>query len=129
MELLYINIIRGVVTNFFVLLHLFSLDEAKYGKRTMRIAFVAVYLMVTAVTTAMYFTIDMTQFTKLSAFVWIVTGLACKPLFQGGFMKWLFNIITVLNVFIFVVFKFNNTVNSQLISLLACVRPVCRMIH
>ncbi len=103
MELLYIHIIRGAVTNFFVLLHLFSLDEPKYDKRTMRLALFGTYLVVTSVTTAMYFTIDMTQFTKLSALLWIVTGLVCKPLFQGGFMKWLFNIITVLNVFIFVV--------------------------
>ena len=103
MELLYINIIRGTVTNFFVLLHLFSLDGAKYGKRTMQLALLGIYLLVTAVTTALYFSIDMTQFTKLNAILWIVTGLACKPLFQGGFMKWLFNIITVLNVFIFVV--------------------------
>ena len=128
MELVFINIIRGTVSNFFVLLHLFSLDEAKYGKRTMRIAFVAVYLTVTAVTTAMYFTIDMTQFTKLSALVWIVTGLACKPLFQGGFMKWLFNIITVLNVFIFVVIISYTFATTTLTHLLLRVALYCVII-
>ena len=103
MEPLYINIIRGVITNIFVLLHLFSLDEAKYGKRTMRLAFFAIYLALTAISTALYFVVDMTQISKLGALVWILAGLACKPLFKGGFMKWLFNIITVVNVFIFVV--------------------------
>jgi len=103
MELLTIHIIRGAITNFFILLHLFSLDEPKYDKRTMQLALLGTYLLVTSVTTALYFTIDMTQFTKLNAILWIVTGLACKPLFQGGFMKWLFHVITVINVFIFVV--------------------------
>ena len=118
MELLYTHIIRGAVTNFFILLHLFSLDEPKYDKRTMRLALFGTYLVVTAVTIAMYFTIDMTQFTKISALIWIVTGLACKPLFQGGFMKWLFNIITFINVFIFVViisFTFTSTPLTHLL--------------
>ncbi len=103
MELLTIHIIRGCVTNFFILLHLFSLDEPKYDKRTMRLALLGTYMLVTAVTTVMYFTIDMTQISKLSALVWIVTGLACKPFFRGSFIKWLFHVITVINVFIFVV--------------------------
>jgi len=103
MELLYIHITRGAVTNFCILLHLFSLGEPKYGKRTMRFALFGVYLVVTALTTSLYFIIDMTQFTKVSVFLWIVTGLVCKAFFRGGGMKWLFNIITVLNVFVFVV--------------------------
>lgn len=118
MELLTIHIIRGAITNFFILLHLFSLDEPKYDKRTMRFALFGTYLVVTAVTTALYFTIDMTQFAKLNALLWIVTGLACKPLFQGGFMKWLFNIMTVINVFIFVViisYTFSSTPVTHLL--------------
>lgn len=84
MELLHIHIIRGAVTNFFILLHLFSLDEPKYDKRTMRLAFFLIYLALTALSTVLYFTVDMTQISKLCALIWIVTGLACKPLFQGG---------------------------------------------
>lgn len=128
MELLTIHIIRGAVTNLFILLHLFSLDEPKYDKRTMRFTLFGTYLVVTAVTTTLYFTIDMTQFTKLSALIWIVTGLACKPFFQGGFMKWLFNIITVVNVFIFVVIISYTFATTPLMHLLLRVVLYCVII-
>ncbi len=117
MEYLYDNIIRGAVTNLFVLLHMFIVGEAKYGKKITTIAFTALYLLLTSITICMYYFIDITTFSKYSAIVWIFCGIACKFLFADSVMKWMFNIITVINVFIFVViisYTFADT-NSEII--------------
>ena len=112
MDIFYINIIRGVVTNFFIILHMFLAGETKYSRKVTIIAFGMVYLILTGVTILMYYFLDMTNFSKVSAFVWIICGIISKPLFKDSIMKWMFNVITVINVFIFVVivsFAFSST--------------------
>lgn len=112
MESLYINIIRGLVTNFFILLHMFIAGEAKYSKKVTSVAFVVVYLFVSCIVVSMYFFIDITTISKYGALTWFACGMFCKYFFTDSIMKWMFNVITVINVFIFVViisYSFSDT--------------------
>lgn len=112
MDIIYVNIIRGVVSNFFVLLHMFLAGEKKYSRKVTIVAFGLTYLILTSITIMMYYFLDMTIFSKVSAFVWIICGIVSKPFFKDSIMKWMFNVITVINVFIFVVivsFAFSST--------------------
>ncbi len=112
MDIFYINIIRGVVTNFFIILHMFLAGEKKYSRKVTIIAFGMIYLVLTTITILMYYFLDITSFSKVSAFVWITCGIVSKPFFKDSIMKWMFNVITVINVFIFSVivsFAFSST--------------------
>lgn len=103
MEFLYDNIIRGIVSNFFILLHIFMAAEAKYSKKVTVIAFVALYTLITGIGIYLYCYYDITTISKVSVIIWLACGIVCKFLFTDNSMKWMFNIITVINVFIFVV--------------------------
>lgn len=119
MDIIYINIIRGVITNFFVLLHMFLAGEGKYSRKVTIIAFGLIYLILTTITIVMYYFLDITSFSKVSAFVWIICGIVCKPFFKDSIMKWMFHVITVINVFIFVVivsFAFSSTHLGMLVT-------------
>lgn len=103
MEYLFDNIVRGVITNFLILLNMFIVAEPKYARKVTIIAFLAVYFIKDIIDIYLYLNYNMTIFAKISAFNLIAIGLVLKPLFLDNLMKWMFNIITVINVFVFVV--------------------------
>lgn len=81
---------------------MFSLGEAKYSKKITRITWGITSVIIMTVTSYFYIYKDLTALARFDVFMWIVTCLFLKLLFQDSMMKWLFNAVTVFNVGLFI---------------------------
>lgn len=103
MEFIFANILRGLVTNILSIILIFSLVELKYSKKFTIIAGVIICILITIATSCFYIFYGVTIAARLDFVIWIVVGLACKLLFKDSFMKWLFNLVTAINILFFIV--------------------------
>lgn len=103
MENLFPSILRGVVSNFFNIMLILSLVELKYSKKITYIAFIAIYILITMITSILAIFYDITTFARINLIIWVVFALGCRLLFADSIMKWLFSLVTVLNIFFFIV--------------------------
>lgn len=102
MEFIFANLFRGVVTNTLNIILISSLAELKYSKKITNIVGVIICALVTILTSYFYIFYDITIAARLDLVLWILVGLGGKLLFTDGIMKWLFNLVTAINVFFFV---------------------------
>jgi signal transduction histidine kinase len=103
MELIFANLLRGAVTNILNILLISSLVEFKYSKKVAIITFVATCSLITIITSYFCIFYDVTTYARFDLVIWILLGAGSKFLFKDSIMKWLFNLITVLNVFFVVI--------------------------
>lgn len=102
MEFIFANLFRGVVTNTLNIILISSLAELKYSKKITNIVGVIICALVTILTSYFYIFYDITIAARLDLVLWILVGLGGKLMFTDGIMKWLFNLVTAINVFFFV---------------------------
>lgn len=98
MQDLLSNILRGSVTSFMNILLLFSLTKPKYGRKSTVLAAVLVFVSNIAFTLWFYLKGDLTSLSRFDIVMFIVVGLALKPLTRHSFIQWCFNFLTTLNI-------------------------------
>lgn len=103
MEHFFANLLRSVVTDIFNMMLILSLGELKYSKRLTIMALLIVCALDTAFSAYFYIFSDFTALARFNLIIWLVIGISCRFLFADSFMKWLFNLVTVVNVFFVIV--------------------------
>lgn len=101
-DLLFANLLRGVVTSILNIMLMFSLVELKYSKKFTVIALAAICTLIMMATSYFYIFSDLTTLARFDIAIWLVAGLGCKFLCTDSIMKWLFNVVTAINVSFFV---------------------------
>jgi len=101
-NLLLANFLRGTASTILNIALMFSLGEAKYSKKIIRITWAITSVIIMTVTLYFYIYKDLTALARFDVFMWIVACLGLKLLFQDSMMKWLFNAVTVYNIALFI---------------------------
>ncbi len=102
-NLLFVNLLRGMVTSILNIILIFSLVEFKYSKKFTISVLALICTLIMMVSLYFYIFYDLTVLARYNIVLWLITGLACKFLSTDGFMKGLFNVVTAINILFFVV--------------------------
>jgi signal transduction histidine kinase len=105
MTTLFPDLLRSIITDFMLILLLSTMATPKYKNKV-------VYIIVTAIILAsnvsanyyFYLSENYTAVFYVDLAMLIVIGIALKPLFSDKIMQWCFSYITMLNIYIAVVF-------------------------
>ena len=102
------NILRGSVTAVMNILLLFTLAKSKYGRSGTIIVATSVFVLNIASSIWFYMRGDLTALARFDIVMFVVIGLALKPLTRVSFMQWCFNFLTTLNIMmIIIIFSFH----------------------
>jgi hypothetical protein len=93
------DLLRSIVSSIMNILLLFSLARPKYNKRITNIAMIIVILVDVLSSLSFYRSGNLTALANYNILWFVLTFLAIKPLFLDSLMQWLFNLITVINVY------------------------------
>jgi hypothetical protein len=93
------DILRSFVTNALLVGLLFTLARPKCRRRTFWAVYCGIVLLDLALNIYFYMRNDYTTLGKLDILFFILIGAAAKPLFRETWMQWLFNCLTVMNVY------------------------------
>lgn len=93
------DIIRSVVTTTMLVALLFTLGQPKYGKKVQVIAIIGIISLNFTANLYFYLQNDYTALAKFDIIFFLVVGIAAKPLFSDTIMPWLFNCLTVFNIY------------------------------
>lgn len=97
MNLLFSDILRGVVSNIMNLTLVFSLLQPKYSKKVTNFALAAI-IIVNSIFASLYYAYgNLTSLSRFSLALFTVITLLIRPLFKDSFMQWLFSYITGFN--------------------------------
>lgn len=96
---LYLNTLRGSLSDFLSFILIITLAKPKYGKKVMFVLFFSYWLLTLVSDSYFYMTDNLTDLAKFDIIIACLMAIAVKPLFQETLMQWLFNCLTVLNVF------------------------------
>ena len=99
MNLIVPDLLRSIVSSVMNILLLFSLARPKYNKTITNIAMLIVVLVNLLSSIPFYLSGNLTAHARYNVLLFILLFMAIKPLFLDSMMQWLFNIITVINVF------------------------------
>ena len=99
------DLLRAVVTDVMLVLLLSTMATPKYKSKVLY-AFVTTMILVINVSANYYFylTENYTAVFYVDLAMLLVIGVALKPLFSDRIMQWIFNYVTMLNIYIAVVF-------------------------
>ncbi len=101
-NLLFANVLRGDVSIILNIVLIFSLVELKYSKKVTLTVLTAACTLIIIVNNCLYVFYDVTIVGRLSIGIWLAAGICLKFLSTDSIMKWLFNIITAINVLFFI---------------------------
>ena len=92
------NILRGSVSSVMYVILLFTLTKARFGRKVTIV--VATFTFVINITSTLWFYVygDLTGLSRFTIVLFIVVGLALKPLTRQTFMQWCFTFLTTINI-------------------------------
>ncbi len=92
------NILRGSVSSVMYVILLFTLTKARFGRKVTIV--VATFTFVINITSTIWFYVygDLTGLSRFTIVLFIVVGLALKPLTRQTFMQWCFTFLTTINI-------------------------------
>ncbi len=93
---------RGDISIVLNIILIFSLVEFKYSKKITFSVLTAACAFLIIVNNYFYVFYDLTTVGRVSIGIWLATGIGLKFLSTDSIMKWLFNVITAINVLFFV---------------------------
>ncbi len=99
MNTLTTDLLRAIVSSVMNILLLFSLAKPKYNKRVTNVVMLVILVADVLVSVYFYLARDLTALAKYSFPWFILLYISLKPLFLDSLMQWLFNLITVINVY------------------------------
>lgn len=99
MNTFVIDLIRSIVSSMMSILLLFSLAKPKYNKKTTDLVMLIIILADVLLSVYFYLASDLTALAKYSIPWLMLLYISVKPLFSDSLMQWLFNLITVINVY------------------------------
>ncbi len=97
MNLLFSDLLRGVVSNIMNLTLVFSLLQPKYSKKVTNFALAAIIIANSIFASLYYAYGNLTSLSRFSLALFAVITLLIRPLFKDSFMQWLFSYITGFN--------------------------------
>lgn len=92
------NILRGSVSSVMYVILLFTLTKARFGRKVTIV--VAIFTFVINISSTLWFYVygDLTGLSRFTILLFIVVGLALKPLTRQTFMQWCFTFLTTINI-------------------------------
>ncbi|MGE0074339.1 MAG: diguanylate cyclase [Sphaerochaetaceae bacterium] len=92
------NILRGSVSSVMYVILLFTLTKARFGRKVTIV--VATFTFVINISSTLWFYVygDLTGLSRFTIVLFIVVGLALKPLTRQTFMQWCFTFLTTVNI-------------------------------
>ncbi|MPM10440.1 hypothetical protein SDC9_56772 [bioreactor metagenome] len=97
------NILRGSVTSVMYVLLLFTLTKSKFGRKTTILITAFVFTINIASTFWFYVYGDLTSLSRFTIVMFIVVGIAMKPLTKQSLMQWSFTFLTSINIAMMVI--------------------------
>jgi hypothetical protein len=97
------NIFRGSVTAVMNVILLLTLAQPKFGRRSITIAAIVVFVVNLASSIWFYHLGDLTALSRFDVVLFIVFGLALKPLTKVSFMQWCFDFLTTINILMIII--------------------------
>jgi len=101
---LIINLLRGSVTAVMNVILLITLTRSKFGRNGTVIAATSVFVINMASTLWFYVHGDLTALSRFDIIMFLVIGLALKPMTRLSFMQWSFTFLTTLNIMMMIIF-------------------------
>ena len=98
MDDLIINILRGGVSSVMNVILLFTLTKSKFGRNCTIIVAVLVFGINIVSTLWFYLYGDLTALSRFNIVMFVVLGLALKPLARVSFLQWCFSFLTIFNI-------------------------------
>ncbi|HWP51996.1 MAG TPA: GHKL domain-containing protein [Clostridia bacterium] len=98
MEMLFVDILRAIVSTTGNVVLMLSLLQPKYGKRVTGLAMLGVLSADLGTALFCYISGNLTLLAKIDTVLFAVVCFAVKPLFKDNFMQWLFSYITIQNI-------------------------------
>ncbi len=92
------NILRGSISSVMYVILLFTLTKSKFGNRSTILVAILVCILNLGSTLYFYLYSDLTLLSRFSVVMFIVVGLAIKPLTKLNFMQWCFTFLTTINI-------------------------------
>lgn len=104
MDELISNLLRGSVSAVMYVLLLFTLTKGRFGRKTTIV--VAIFVFVINMTSTLWFYLygDLTSLSRFTVLLFIVVGLAMKPLTRQSLMQWSFTFLTSINIAMMIIF-------------------------
>ncbi len=99
MNTFVIDLMRSIVSSMMSIMLLFSLAKPKYNKKTTDLVMLIIIFADVLLSVYFYIASDLTALAKYSIPWLMLLYISVKPLFSDSLMQWLFNLITVINVY------------------------------
>ncbi len=93
------DLLRSTVSVVLNILLLFSLSQPKYSKRVTDLVMLFIFLLSVFISVYCYLYRDLTTLAKFSAPWYLIIYILLKPLFLDSLMQWVFNLVTVINIY------------------------------
>lgn len=93
------DLLRSTVSVVLNILLLFSLSQPKYSKRVTDLFMLLFFLISVFVSVYCYLYRDLTTLANYSAPWFLIVYILLKPLFLDSLMQWVFNFVTVINIY------------------------------
>lgn len=93
------DLLRSIVSTVMNILLLFSLAKPKYNKKVTTTSMFIVILITVLFSLLFYLSDDLTSLAQNNILWFVLIFMAIKPLFLDSLMQWIFNLITVINVY------------------------------
>lgn len=93
------NLLRSTVSVVLNILLLFSLSQPKYSKRVTNLFMLFFFLLTVFISVYCYLYRDLTTLAKYSGPWFLLIYVLLKPLFLDSLMQWVFNLVTVINIY------------------------------
>lgn len=106
---LAINILRGSVSSVMNVILLFTMTKSKFSRKNTTII-VAIIIFFVNISSTLWFYVygDLTALSRFNVLIFIVIGLALKPMTKLNFMQWGFTFLTVINIsMMIIILSFN----------------------
>ena len=105
MNSVFPDLLRSVITDIMLVLLISTLARPKYKSKFLYITVTAIILLVNVIANYyFYLTENYTAVFYADLVMLLVIGVALKPLFLDGIMQWFFSYVTMLNIYVAVVF-------------------------
>lgn len=101
---LVVNLLRGSVSSVMNVILLFTLTRSKFGRNGTIVVATSVFAINMASTIWFYVHGDLTALSRFDIIMFLVVGLALKPMTRLSFMQWSFTFLTTLNIMMMIIF-------------------------
>ena len=97
------NILRGSVSSVMNVILLFTLTRSKFDRKSTIIVAISVFFINIVTTIWFYLYGDLTALSRFNLILFLIIGLALKPLTKLNLMQWSFTFLTALNISMMIV--------------------------